>query len=27
MSSFKSGVYVIKAIGQNETWTQKIMKQ
>ena len=26
MSSFKSGAYILKAIGENETWTQKIIK-
>jgi hypothetical protein len=27
MSGFGPGIYFVKAIGQNETWTQKIMKQ
>jgi hypothetical protein len=27
MSGFKSGVYVLKAVSQNETWTQKVLKR
>jgi hypothetical protein len=27
MSGFNPGIYFVKATGQNETWTQKIMKQ
>jgi hypothetical protein len=27
MSGFKPGIYFVKAIAQNETWSQKIMKQ
>jgi enterochelin esterase family protein len=27
MSGFKSGVYVLKAVGEHETWTQQIVKQ
>jgi hypothetical protein len=27
MSGFRPGIYIVKAIAQNETWTQKIMKQ
>ncbi len=27
MSGYKPGIYFVKAIGQNETWTQKIIKK
>ncbi len=27
MSGYKPGIYFVKAIGQNETWTQKILKK
>jgi GH35 family endo-1,4-beta-xylanase len=27
MSGFRPGIYIVKAIGQNETWTQKILKK
>jgi len=27
MSGFRPGIYFVKAIGQNETWTQKVLKK